>query len=139
MKTYLRDDHEVTLFAKILKNECDEDFRFVQMHVRDSILHMLRLVLREKYPLKSEAEIAKECESIQNGCIEEWQWRKIINKMYEREDASLLCERYSTIIQERGENSSNIGNFIFNKIKTNKKLGSKLVYHHEFLKNILDF
>ena len=29
VKAYLRDDHEVTLFAKILKNECDEDFRFV--------------------------------------------------------------------------------------------------------------
>ena len=23
VKTYLREDHEVTLFAKILKNECD--------------------------------------------------------------------------------------------------------------------
>jgi hypothetical protein len=29
VKTYLRDDHEITLFAKILKNECDEEFRFV--------------------------------------------------------------------------------------------------------------
>lgn len=29
VKTYLRDDHEITLFAKILKNECDEDFRYV--------------------------------------------------------------------------------------------------------------
>ena len=37
VKTYLRDDHEVTLFAKILKNECDEEFRFIQMHVRDSL------------------------------------------------------------------------------------------------------
>jgi hypothetical protein len=29
VKTFLRDDHEVTLFAKILKNECDEDFRLI--------------------------------------------------------------------------------------------------------------
>lgn len=29
VKSYLRDDHEITLFAKILKNECDEEFRFV--------------------------------------------------------------------------------------------------------------
>lgn len=34
IKCYLHDDHEVKLFAKILKNECDEEFRFVQMHVR---------------------------------------------------------------------------------------------------------
>lgn len=31
IKTYLRDDHQITLFAKILKNECEEEFRIVQM------------------------------------------------------------------------------------------------------------
>ena len=29
IKKHLRKDHDVTLFAKILKNECDEDFRFI--------------------------------------------------------------------------------------------------------------
>lgn len=29
VKTYLTADHEITLFAKILKNECDEEFRFI--------------------------------------------------------------------------------------------------------------
>jgi hypothetical protein len=29
IKIYIRDDHQVTLFAKILKNECDEEFRFI--------------------------------------------------------------------------------------------------------------
>ena len=38
VKTYLREDHEVTLFAKILKNECDEEFRLIQMHVKDTLL-----------------------------------------------------------------------------------------------------
>ena len=42
------------------------------MHVRDSLAQMLRQVLREKYPLKSEADIAKECEQIQNSTIDDW-------------------------------------------------------------------
>ena len=42
IKTYLRDDHEITLFAKILKNECDEEFRFVQARVKESLSNMLR-------------------------------------------------------------------------------------------------
>jgi len=42
VKTYLLDDHEVTLFAKILKNECDEEFRYVQSHVKDSLSQMLK-------------------------------------------------------------------------------------------------
>ena len=29
VKIYLHEDHEVTLFAKILKNECDEEFRLI--------------------------------------------------------------------------------------------------------------
>jgi len=29
VKTYNREDHDVTLYGKILKNECDEDFRFI--------------------------------------------------------------------------------------------------------------
>lgn len=29
IKTYLTEDHQITLFAKILKNECDEEFRYV--------------------------------------------------------------------------------------------------------------
>jgi hypothetical protein len=29
VKRHVRSDHEVTLFAKILKNECDEEFRFI--------------------------------------------------------------------------------------------------------------
>lgn len=29
VQTYLREDHDATLFAKTLKNECDEEFRFV--------------------------------------------------------------------------------------------------------------
>lgn len=38
VKTYLRQDHDITLFAKILKNECDEEFRFIQLHVRDTLV-----------------------------------------------------------------------------------------------------
>ena len=38
VKTHLRKDHDVTLFAKILKNECDEEFRFIQQHVKDTLL-----------------------------------------------------------------------------------------------------
>ena len=29
IKTYLKDDHDVALFGKILKNECDEEFRYI--------------------------------------------------------------------------------------------------------------
>ena len=78
----MRDDHDITLFAKILKNECDEEFRFVQMHVKDNLTQILKIIIREKYPIKSEKDISKEIEKIQNSFIEETLWRKILHKIY---------------------------------------------------------
>lgn len=57
VKTYLRQDHDVTLFAKILKNECDEEFRFIQLHVRDTLVQLVKVILKDKFPLKSEPDI----------------------------------------------------------------------------------
>jgi hypothetical protein len=59
IKTYLREDHDVALFGKILKNECDEEFRFIQLHVKDTLLSLLKVLLKDKNPFKSEAEIAR--------------------------------------------------------------------------------
>ena len=94
VKTYLRDDHDITLFAKILKNECDEEFRFVQMHVKDNLTLILRFIIREKFPIKSEKDISKEIEKIQNSYIEESLWRKILHKIYQNQDSSMLCGRF---------------------------------------------
>jgi len=95
VRTYLREDHDVTIFAKILKNECDEDFRFIQMHVKEGFASALRQIMREKHPLKKESEISKESTSImQSGFLEEWQWRRLINKMYRKEDSYLLFNKY---------------------------------------------
>ena len=52
-------DHDVRLFGKILKNECDEEFRFIQMHVRDTLASLLKVMLRERYHFKGEKEILR--------------------------------------------------------------------------------
>jgi len=44
----------VALFGKILRNECDEEFRFIQQTVKDTVIALLRALYREKYPSKSE-------------------------------------------------------------------------------------
>lgn len=37
IKKYSKEDHQVALFGKILRNECDEEFRFIQMHVSETL------------------------------------------------------------------------------------------------------
>ena len=57
IQQYKSDDHTVLLFAKILKNDCDEEFLRVQDHVTDTLDLLLRTQLREKHPSKQDADI----------------------------------------------------------------------------------
>lgn len=59
IKTYGRQDHDIALFGKILKNECDEDFRFIQVHVKDTLISLIKVMVKDKYPFKTEAEVNK--------------------------------------------------------------------------------
>ncbi|CDW87543.1 UNKNOWN [Stylonychia lemnae] len=157
VRTYLKDDHEVTLFGKILKNECDEEFRFIQMHVKDTLANLLKILVREKHHLKSEGEIIQICEQIQVGFIEDVYWKKIINKMYDSEDVNTLTNRFLEIIDQRKlnrkennfhssvplrtqekSNTRKISRDEEIKQRRNVKQVSKLMYQ-EFLKIILDF
>ena len=110
IKTYLREDHDVALFGKILKNECDEEFRFIQMHVKDTLISLLKVLIKDKYPFKSEVEVGKMIEGIQNGLMEDWMWKKIIEKMYDPKDYEVLQQRFQMLVEERKtQNRSKIG------------------------------
>ena len=106
VKTYIKEEHEVALFAKILKNECDEDFRFIQTHVKDTLLNLVKVMLKDKHPLKSEKDIQKMLDTVQNGRIEDWMWLKILEKMYEEHDAQILQERIRELVTLRSRQNN---------------------------------
>lgn len=116
IKTYLKQDHDVALFGKILKNEWDEEFRFIQTHVKETLVGLLRALLRERFALKSESEIGKMMKSIERGSMEEWQWRKIVEKMYDPNDYEILEQKFIDAIQERRHKS------IYNSMGDSRKM-----------------
>lgn len=116
IKTYLKQDHDVALFGKILKNECDEEFRFIQTHVKETLVGLLRSLLRERFPLKSESEINKLMKEVQGGSMDEWQWRKIIEKMYDPNDYEILEQKFIGCIQDRKAKS------FYNALTDSRKL-----------------
>ena len=106
------------------------------MHVKDTLQNLLRVLLRDRYPFKGEAEISRMLEQIQivspasvlgrggpdsskglstsqlgnvlakengvqTGVIEEWMWRRIIEKMYDYDDAIELEDRFTNQIKSR--------------------------------------
>ena len=147
VKTYLREDHEVTLFAKILKNECDEEFRLIQQHVKDTLLQLVRVIYKDKYPLKSEADVQKYLDDTQNGKIEDWIWTKILDKMYEDQDSNHLQERIREVIENRVQQSQQAQGNQKRKMtreEMNRQIfeGHKQLQKHlyaDFQKVILDF
>lgn len=50
VKTYIKEEHDVALFAKILKNECDETFRTTQEQVKETLTNLIKVMLKEKHP-----------------------------------------------------------------------------------------
>lgn len=93
IKRYSFEDSDVALFARIMRNECDEGFRFVHGEVKTAMLDILKECLRKKMKLKPDKEIEKAANELQNGEIEEWQWMEVIKKMYNEEHCEILEQR----------------------------------------------
>ena len=72
IKKFSKEDHTVCLFGKILRNECDEEFRFIQQHVKDTVNSLLKVVLKERHVHKSENDINQIVGHIKGGFIEDW-------------------------------------------------------------------
>ncbi len=57
IQEYSGRDNDITVFGKILRNEVDEEFRFVQTELKSTINELLKMHIKTKMPYKSAAEI----------------------------------------------------------------------------------
>ena len=121
------------------------------MHVKENLSQILRYQIREKNPIKSEKDISKEIEKIQNSYIEESIWKKILHKIYQHEDANYLCSKlYEKIRSRNNKENRHLSQFLLRKMPARSKSKSRLtkheegpqnvlLYQSEFIKVILDF
>ena len=58
-------------------------------------------VIKLNYPLKSQFDKNMMYESIINGDIDEWIWRKIIKKVYDPRDYEILEARFAQMIDNK--------------------------------------
>ena len=90
IKKYMSEDNDVAVFGKILRNESDEEFRFVQSQVKNTITELLKMYLKGKFSHKHNTEIREMVEKKSNSTILEEEAYDIIKYMYNEEDAKLL-------------------------------------------------
>ena len=143
-------DNDVAVFGKILRNEVDEEFRFVQKQLKDTVVELLRVYLKGKMPMKTDAAINRVLKKRLFGDVEEDEWVDIIKYMYNHDDGLSLMVLVKDAIRDLPAPK------VRNPIKNNKftrRRGSMLAMQEEqrslansgripyrvFLKVLLDF
>jgi hypothetical protein len=78
----------VCLFGKVLRNEVDEEFRWVQQALKETVNGLIRNIVREKHTMKGEVELKAIIEELisDRTHLENSQWMKIIERMYDQDD-----------------------------------------------------
>jgi len=93
IRRYSMEDNDVAVFGCILRNEVDEEFRFVQKQLKQTVFELLRVYIKGKQPLKSDAAVAELLIKRSHGFILEEEWSDIVRYMYAQEDAAVLIVR----------------------------------------------
>ena len=114
IKIFSSEDSEVCLFGKILRNEIEEDARLIYSRLQQSILEYLKYYFKSKHPYKSTKDINNLLkEKKKNKMLNEDEWKKIINYLYNSEDAKILEEKINDVIQKK---------FYKSRLDTDRKL-----------------
>ena len=101
IKKYSKIDSTVLLFAKILKNEQEEEAQFIIQKVTNSIQELLKFYLKKQNPLKSVDEIDKMFEVKKNSELNEEEWKGIIYSIYEQKEAEEIEKKIEQFINNK--------------------------------------
>lgn len=87
-KTYAAEQNEVAVFAKILRNDIDEGFRFVQRQIRTAVPDLLLLYWKNKSPHLSDTQLQAIVTAKVASELTQPEWSFIVGYMYAPEDAT---------------------------------------------------
>ena len=147
IKKFCFEENDVTVFGKVLRNECDEEFRLVQNQVKNTIVELLKMHLRGKFPFKHNSEIKEIIDSKVSGFIFSEEAQDIIKYMYNKEDAEVILEKLREFfVANREKKVGRDGTFGSNEKEKMKipfacfqkaMLDFQLKSHESFLRNFL--
>lgn len=100
---YESQDNAVAVFAKILRNEIDEEFRHVQDQLQQTVAELLRVYIRGKHPLKRDDEVNSIVSKKMSGILTEEEWVDVVKYMYNQEDSIAI------IMQVQAISSASVG------------------------------
>ena len=87
---YSSEDNDVATFGCILRNEVEEEFRFVQKQVKSSIAELLRLRIKTDFPYIQEKAAKELLTEKMNGELDREEWMYVVAYMYNETDRAHL-------------------------------------------------
>ena len=103
IKYYSKKDSIVLLFGKIMRNEQEEDARFIIQKVSESIEELLLYYIKRQNPLKLVNEIKKIFEEKKKSELFEEEWKGIIYSIYEKQEAEEIEKKIINFINKENE------------------------------------
>ena len=100
IRMFSAEDAEICLFGKILRNELEEESRFIIGKMKSTISDLLVYFLKAKYPMKISNDIKLMTEAKMAGILNEDEWKGIIYNVYEKEDADVLNGKIEEFIRK---------------------------------------
>eukprot|EP00755_Sulcionema_specki_P011828 Sspe_Gene.49932::Locus_27330_Transcript_1_1_Confidence_1.000_Length_2324::g.49932::m.49932 len=134
VRKYSAEDNDVAVFGKILRNEIDEEFRFVQRQLKETVHELLRVYLKGKHPLKGDEEIANMVRKRAAGYVNEEEWVDIVKYMYNAEDSVSIIMKVREVIKEKNPPRRRTG-----RRKEIAARESNSILYQDFVKVLLDF
>ena len=138
IKYYSKKDSIVLLFGKIMRNEQEEDARFIIQKVSESIEDLLLYYIKRQNPLKLVNEIKKIFDKKKKSELFEEEWKGIIYSIYEKQEAEEIEKKIINYINKENEKkkmemfqkykNSRINNQNKNKI-TNNNINTNNSYY----------
>jgi len=99
MHMYSEKDNDVDVFKQIYENRIDEEFRFVQQRLKETVQELLRVYLKGKYPRKTDDAINELLDLRLNGYVYAEEWEDIVKYMYNKEDSQTLMSLIENTIR----------------------------------------
>ena len=124
IRKYSRENSEICLFGKILRNEIEEGEILIITKLKATINSFLVYYIQNKYTLKTKGEIDQIVNSIKVGYLNEEEWKNITSYLFPNENDLLAL-------------NDKITNFILKA--NNNNLSEEKISYQEFIQIIIEF
>ena len=122
IKKFSKENSEVCLFGKILRNELEEEEILIVSKLKSAINQFLNLYYQNKFPLKNKNDIEIMVNKIKLGNLNEELWSNIINYIFSSNENDLI----------------NLNDKIQNYINKNNIQDNSISYQ-KFIQIVIDF